>query len=150
MFDLAWQEILLIGAVALVVIGPKDLPRAVRAVAGWVRKGRELAREFQSGVDEMVRQADLDDIKTEIAKSKLGSSVAADLGLNEIKDSFQAAATVINAPLPVPPPAMPDMPSPAIPAPTEVPPIAPPAMGGPDAPNTVPAPDPAAPPKTIG
>ena len=134
MFDLAWQEILLIGAVALVVIGPKDLPRAVRSVAGWVRKGRELAREFQTGVDEMVRQADLDDIKTEIAKSKLGSSVAADLGLNEIKDGLQAAASVINAPLPVPPSAMPEMDPPAIPAPTEPAPAVPPVTIGSDAP----------------
>ena len=63
MFDFAWSEIALIGAVALVVIGPKDLPVAIRAVSGGIKKARRMAGEFQSHLDEMVREADLGDVR---------------------------------------------------------------------------------------
>jgi len=63
MFDFAWSEIALIAAVALVVIGPKDLPVALRAVSGFVKKARRMAGEFQTHVDEMMRDADLKDVK---------------------------------------------------------------------------------------
>ena len=59
MFGLAWSEVLLIGAVALIAIGPKDLPVAIKAFTGAIRKARRLAAEFQSHVDELVREADL-------------------------------------------------------------------------------------------
>jgi sec-independent protein translocase protein TatB len=63
MFDFAWSELALIAIVALLVIGPKDLPRVMRIVGQWVRRARSIAREFQSSVDQMVREAELDDIK---------------------------------------------------------------------------------------
>ena len=63
MFDFAWSEIALIAAVALVVIGPKDLPVALRAVSGFVKKARRMAGEFQTHVDEMMRDADMKDVK---------------------------------------------------------------------------------------
>ncbi len=63
MFDFAWSEIAIIAAVALVVIGPKDLPVALRAVSGFVKKARRMAGEFQTHVDEMMREADLKDVK---------------------------------------------------------------------------------------
>ena len=63
MFDFAWSEIMLIGIVALIAIGPKDLPVAMKAVAGMVKKARRMAAEFQTHVDEMVREADLGDVK---------------------------------------------------------------------------------------
>ena len=59
MFDFAWSEIALIGVVGLIFIGPKDMPTAVRAITDVLKKGRKLAGEFQSHVDEMVRDADL-------------------------------------------------------------------------------------------
>jgi len=59
MFDFNWSEFALIGVVALLVIGPKDMPVAIRALSNVVKKGRKLAGEFQSHVDEMVREADL-------------------------------------------------------------------------------------------
>jgi sec-independent protein translocase protein TatB len=59
MFDFAWSEFALIGVVALLVIGPKDMPVAIRTVTGLIKKGRKLAGEFQSHVDDMVREADL-------------------------------------------------------------------------------------------
>jgi sec-independent protein translocase protein TatB len=63
MFDFAWSEIALIGVVALIAIGPKDMPAAIRAVAGMVKKARRMAAEFQTHVDEMVREADLGEVK---------------------------------------------------------------------------------------
>jgi sec-independent protein translocase protein TatB len=59
MFDFAWSEIALIGIVGLIFIGPKDMPTAIRAVTDILKKGRKLAGEFQTHVDEMVREADL-------------------------------------------------------------------------------------------
>ena len=66
MFDIGWQELVVIGVVALVVIGPKDMPVAIRAVSRWAGKARALAREFQQGLDEVVREAELQDIKKNI------------------------------------------------------------------------------------
>jgi sec-independent protein translocase protein TatB len=63
MFDFAWSEIVLIGAVALIAIGPKDMPAAIRTVSKMVKKARRMAAEFQTHVDEMVREADLGDVK---------------------------------------------------------------------------------------
>jgi len=53
----------MIGAVALIAIGPKDMPAAIRTVSGMVKKARKMAAEFQTHVDEMVREADLGDVK---------------------------------------------------------------------------------------
>ncbi|WP_158924239.1 Sec-independent protein translocase protein TatB [Acidisphaera sp. S103] len=63
MFDFAWSEILLIGAVALIAIGPKDMPAAIRTASSMIKKARRMAAEFQTHVDEMVREADLGDVK---------------------------------------------------------------------------------------
>ena len=66
MFDFAWTEIALIGVVALVAIGPKDMPGAIKAVANMVKKARRMAGEFQTHVDEMVREANLDEVRNQI------------------------------------------------------------------------------------
>lgn len=63
MFDIAPTELLLVALVALVVIGPKDLPRAMRFVGNWVGRARGMARHFRSGLDEMVRQAELEEME---------------------------------------------------------------------------------------
>ncbi len=69
LFDLGWSEILLIGVVALVFIGPKDLPKAMRLAGYWVRKARTLSREFQSSIDQMIREAELDDMRQQLKKA---------------------------------------------------------------------------------
>lgn len=69
LFDFGWSEILLIGTVALVFIGPKDLPKAMRVAGYWVRKARTLSREFQSGIDQMIREAELDEMRQELKKA---------------------------------------------------------------------------------
>ena len=63
MLDIGWSEMLLIAVVAIIVIGPKDLPKALRAVGQWVGKARSIAREFQSSVDQMIADAELDEMK---------------------------------------------------------------------------------------
>ena len=69
MFDFAWSELGLIAVVALIVIGPKDLPRVLRTVGAWVRKARSIAREFQGSLDDMMREVELDDVKRTISKA---------------------------------------------------------------------------------
>jgi sec-independent protein translocase protein TatB len=69
LFDLGWSEILLIGTVALVFIGPKDLPKAMRVAGYWMRKARTLSREFQSSIDQMIREAELDEMRQELKKA---------------------------------------------------------------------------------
>jgi sec-independent protein translocase protein TatB len=74
MFDIGWSEMALILAVALVVIGPKDLPRLARQIGRWSAKARSMAREFQRSLDDMAREAELQDIKAEIEKASRGAS----------------------------------------------------------------------------
>jgi sec-independent protein translocase protein TatB len=68
MFDIGWSEMAVIMLVALIVIGPKDLPRLARTLGQWVAKGRGMAREFQRSLEDMAREAELHDVKREIEK----------------------------------------------------------------------------------
>lgn len=70
MFDFAWSELAVIGVVALIVIGPKDLPGAIKAVGDMVRKARRMAAEFQTHVDDMVKDADLAKVRDQINEIK--------------------------------------------------------------------------------
>ena len=70
MFDIGFPELMVVALLALVVVGPKDLPRALKTIMGLVRKAKGMAREFQSGVDEMVREADLQDLKKDAQSIK--------------------------------------------------------------------------------
>lgn len=63
MFDVAPTELLLVVVVALVVIGPKDLPKAMRFVGKWVGKARGMARHFRAGLDTMMREAELEELE---------------------------------------------------------------------------------------
>lgn len=65
MLDIGSWEFLIVIVIALVVIGPKDLPALVRTVSQWIRRVRSLAREFQSGLDDMAREAEVDKIARE-------------------------------------------------------------------------------------
>lgn len=69
MLDIGWQELFFIGVVALLVVGPKDLPHTLGAMARLYRKARGMASEFQNGVSEMVREAEMDEIKRNVEKA---------------------------------------------------------------------------------
>ncbi|BBC79597.1 Sec-independent protein translocase TatB [Acetobacter orientalis] len=106
MFDFAWSEIALIGAVALVVIGPKDLPVAIRGLAKAVKKARGLASEFQSHVDEMVREADLSEVRDHVrdfrnlnVRGRLMKAIDADGSLARTFESSPLDGPVIRPPL---------------------------------------------------
>jgi sec-independent protein translocase protein TatB len=68
-FDIGWPELMLISVVALVVIGPKDLPAALRVAGSWVRKARSLSREFHSSVEQMMREVELHEVQNELRKA---------------------------------------------------------------------------------
>src|ERR1700712_1592661 len=63
MLDIAPSELLAVAVIALLVIGPKDLPRVMRVVGQWVGKARGMARHFRSGFDNMIREAELEDME---------------------------------------------------------------------------------------
>ena len=63
MFDIGSTELLLIAIVAIVVIGPKDLPRALYKVGQFVGKARGMARHFRTGIDAMVREAEMEELE---------------------------------------------------------------------------------------
>ncbi|MBM3538196.1 MAG: twin-arginine translocase subunit TatB [Alphaproteobacteria bacterium] len=71
MFDLSWTEILLIGTAAIIFIGPKELPNALRTLGQWAGKARSLAGEFRGSVDDMIRESEIHKIKGEV--DRLGS-----------------------------------------------------------------------------
>src|ERR1700740_2142931 len=66
MFDISWSEFLLIGIVALVVIGPKELPGVLRTLGQWTRKVRGMASEFQNQFQEAMREAEMADLKKQV------------------------------------------------------------------------------------
>jgi sec-independent protein translocase protein TatB len=65
MFGVDTSELLLIAVIALIFIGPKDLPRAMRTVGHWVGKVRGMARHFNSGIEAMVREAELEEMEAQ-------------------------------------------------------------------------------------
>ena len=70
MFDIGWIEMAVIALIALVILGPNELPKAMRSLAKWTRKARGMAREFQSGIDDMVREADMEETRKAIQSAK--------------------------------------------------------------------------------
>src|SRR5262245_7102011 len=66
MFDISWSELLLIGIVALIVIGPKELPGALRTLGQWMAKVRRMAAEFQGQFQEAMREAEIDQLKKDM------------------------------------------------------------------------------------
>jgi sec-independent protein translocase protein TatB len=66
MFDLSWGEMGLIALVALIVIGPKELPQVLRTARGWLGAARGMAREFQGHVDDMMKDSGIDEVRKSI------------------------------------------------------------------------------------
>jgi len=63
MFDIGWSELMVLGALALIVVGPRDLPKLLRSVGQYVGQARGMARDFQRSMDEAAREADIADMK---------------------------------------------------------------------------------------
>lgn len=108
MFDIGWQELFIIGLVTIIVIGPKDLPRVLRAVTLGMRKVRSMARDFQDGIDELAREAELQELRKEIEKAS-----SADLEqelqsiadpAREVEQSMRDIGRTLDEPAPEPTP----------------------------------------------
>ena len=63
MFDIGWDEMLFTAIIAIVVIGPKDLPRALRTAGQWIGKVRRVSGHFRSGIETMIREAEMEDME---------------------------------------------------------------------------------------
>jgi len=79
MFDIGWMEMLVIAVVAILVIGPKDLPKVLHTVGQWMARARGVARSFQDQMEEMARQSGVDEVRKEISNSIQGLDPAARL-----------------------------------------------------------------------
>lgn len=104
MFDIGWSELLLIGGVALVVIGPKDLPRALRTLGQTTTKVRRMASDFQRQFSEAMREADMEEFRKGVSDVV---DTARDLksGFNPIdrlRDEIKGAIDKPNATNPLP------------------------------------------------
>ncbi|MHC8493523.1 Sec-independent protein translocase protein TatB [Thalassospira sp. SM2505] len=93
MFDIGWTEMALVAVVALFVVGPKELPHLLYKLAGYWKKVRGMAREFQSGIDDIIREAELDDLRKQVTSAPtsgadfLDKSIGAPKSTDKAKDS---------------------------------------------------------------
>ena len=145
MFDFAWSEIVLIGVVALVLIGPKDMPIALKAITGMVKKARRMAAEFQTHVDDMVRDADLTEVRDQFRQIRsldirgtIARAVDSDGSIrNALKDPMREPPPVVTTPVEALPEhtIAPPEPVAAIPEPVAPPPV---TLGAPSVPAFIP------------
>jgi sec-independent protein translocase protein TatB len=99
MFDIGWTELVLVAVVAVVVIGPKDLPRAMRFVGQWVGKMKRMSREFQNQFNEALRETELDSVRKDIEKiTKIDPLGTVRKELTGIETSMRAPAKPSVAP----------------------------------------------------
>jgi len=100
MLDIGWSELLLIAVVAIVVIGPKDLPDALRTLGRTTTKLRRMAGEFHGQFNQAIREANLEDVKKDFDEIRQSASVLrggfnpVEMARNEIKGAITGAATV--------------------------------------------------------
>jgi sec-independent protein translocase protein TatB len=109
LFDIGWQELFIIAVLALLVVGPRDLPRTLRTVMGYVRKAKDMAREFQNGIDEVAQEVELDDIRKEANRigqinitEEINNTVdplgalKQDLDMSDVQSAIQETADAMN------------------------------------------------------
>src|SRR5689334_18770815 len=105
MFDMSWGEVMVIGAVALIVIGPKDLPKALRTVGNMTAKVRRMATEFQTQFNDAMREAELDEIRKQV--EGVNQSVASSMNTrfdpiqiarDELKGAIEAPVDAAHTP----------------------------------------------------
>jgi sec-independent protein translocase protein TatB len=97
MFDISWTEFLLIGIVALIVIGPKELPTVMRTMGQWTRKVRSMAADFQNQFHEAMREAEMAELKKQV------DDIAQDIKdydpLKDVRSDVEAVGRDLNASL---------------------------------------------------
>ena len=96
MFDMSWGEVMIIGGVALIVIGPKDLPKALRTVGQMTAKVRRLASDFQGQFSEAMREAELDEVRREVEGINRQVSTATSAAFNPIQSIRDELKTAVD------------------------------------------------------
>lgn len=89
MFDIGWSEMLVIGATALIVVGPKDLPKMFHTVGQVMGKARGMAREFQRAMDAAARETGVSDITRDLRKTASGQAFKEAAGFDDIEKEFR-------------------------------------------------------------
>lgn len=108
MFDIGWSEMVVIGVVALVAIGPKELPGVLRMVGQWVGKARRMASDFQGQFKEAMREAEMADLKksfdevSEAARGLPGGNVLSS-ATKDVEDALRVDTPVMTPTTPEPP-----------------------------------------------
>lgn len=111
MFDIGWSELLVIGVVAIVVVGPKELPRLMRTFGHYLGKVRHMAADFQRQFEEAVRDSEIDEVRkamqdfhAQASDANLRGTVDKPLMMPKPAEPAPAAAEVAEAALPAPKP----------------------------------------------
>jgi sec-independent protein translocase protein TatB len=73
MFDIGWSELLLVAVLAIIFVGPKDLPRLMRTLGQYTAKMRSMAREFQNSFEDLARETELDELRKQVADLRDGA-----------------------------------------------------------------------------
>ena len=145
MFDIGWGELLLIGIVALIAIGPKELPGALRTLGQWMGKLRRMAAEFQGQFQEAMREAELADLKKQVDEMTTQAQSYANFDpVSDVRKELESTQQEIESAVAYTPPASPSDKSaaaePASASGATEPAIAPtPVEPGPDAPAVAPS-----------
>jgi sec-independent protein translocase protein TatB len=137
MFDISWGKIVIIGVVALIFIGPKELPSVLRMVGQWMGKMRRMAGEFQGQFQDAMREAEMADLKKTFDETTSGLTSVFDPIKNDMDkmvndpmstgSSSAASATTPDAGIPTPGPAAAETSAPVDPVALGTAPVAPPA-----------------------
>ena len=106
MFDIGWSELLLIAVVALIAIGPKELPGALRTLGQWMGKMRRMASEFQGQFHEAMREAEMADLKKQVDEMTSQAQSYANFDpVSDIRKEFETTQQQIEGAIANPPPA---------------------------------------------
>ena len=92
MLDLGWQEFVMIGLVLVIVVGPKDMPKVLRAVAKYVGKARNMASDFQSSMMEVANQDEFNDVKKALQDAKSGNFDKVSEQFGDVKNAIEDAS----------------------------------------------------------
>ncbi|MCB1361174.1 MAG: twin-arginine translocase subunit TatB [Rhodobacter sp.] len=89
MFDIGWSEMMVVGVVALIVVGPKDLPKMFHTLGEFTGKARGMAREFQRAMDAAARESGVNDVVKDLRRTTSGQALKEAAGFDEIEKQFK-------------------------------------------------------------
>src|SRR5579859_7975547 len=99
MFDISWSEFAIIAVVALIAIGPKELPGVLRMVGQWIGKARKMAAEFQGQFQEAMREAEMADLKKSFDEVKeAATGFAGGNIMTSLEKDVSAALSIVDKP----------------------------------------------------